>query len=460
MSSARGRRFGKTLVVFFLGTVLSKLTSLLLLPLYTRLLSPDEYGTYDLWFTVCVFFAPIAFCQAWDALYRFYFDASSPQAAVTNALAIMVAGAILYSASMSIALVLTRPGDEVWIYLFGLSVAVQYFAGFLARAKLRNTLFVVSGLTNTVVSSGLTVALLLMTDIGVTALFVGLSLGNVLQAVAIAWRLRMDQYVDRRTLEWHTVRAMLRFSIPLALASVAYWLLSGYTRLAITVIEGPAANGLYAVADRFAVGIAMTSTVIMYAWQEFLYTASPQGDQGGSSTSRLFRAISAASLLAAAATISLTHLFFADIVGPTYATAYTLVPFTVLAATANTLAGAVGSMYMAQFRTSWLLWTTIMAAGINMVLGVYFTRVWGAHGAGAALLISMCVLAMVRLHSLRGPSFRSSDRHVLLAFALVLLASTSMLLDLPLLAAALVASTVLATGMLIHDLRVPREKRI
>ena len=40
-------RFIKSSGIYFVGTVLTKLISFLLLPLYTSYISPADYGTYD-----------------------------------------------------------------------------------------------------------------------------------------------------------------------------------------------------------------------------------------------------------------------------------------------------------------------------------------------------------------------------------------------------------------------------
>ena len=67
-------RFIKTSVVFFLGNILSKLVSILLLPIYTSKLLPEQYGEYDLVITLVNLFTPVAFFQIWEGMYRYAFD--------------------------------------------------------------------------------------------------------------------------------------------------------------------------------------------------------------------------------------------------------------------------------------------------------------------------------------------------------------------------------------------------
>ena len=52
------KRFLSTTLVYFIGTVLSKLVSFLLLPLYTGKIPPTEYGSYDYYLgfgTACIY---------------------------------------------------------------------------------------------------------------------------------------------------------------------------------------------------------------------------------------------------------------------------------------------------------------------------------------------------------------------------------------------------------------------
>lgn len=398
MSNERGtaHRFGKTVLVYFLGTVASRLVGFALLPVYTRLMTPSQYGEYDLWFTICAFLAPVAFFQSWDGVYRFFFQHNDRDAVVTNGLVLMAWGSLVYTCAMAVALAALHSPAPMATFLFGLSTAAQYFLGYLARAQLKNTLFASSGLLNSTLAALISVGLLATTELGTAAIFIGLTVGNVAQSVLISASVKPTSYFKSTAVDHPLQRALLRFSLPLCLASVAYWLLSGFTRLALVRLDGMEANGLFAVADRFAFAMTLLSTVVMYAWQEFLYTdqdspaAQERRDEG-------IRIILTAVLLTSAGTLLLVAAVFHWVVSDAFQEAYRLVPLTILSATMNTLSGILGAIFMATHKTRHLLTTTAVAAGVNVALCFVLIPRFGAAGGAASLLTAFTLMTVLRV---------------------------------------------------------------
>ena len=68
------KRLAKTTIVYFLGTVGTKLISFLLLPLYTSYLMPREYGRYDVNITYATLFASVCFLDIWTGIMKYMFE--------------------------------------------------------------------------------------------------------------------------------------------------------------------------------------------------------------------------------------------------------------------------------------------------------------------------------------------------------------------------------------------------
>ena len=67
-------RFIKSSGIYFVGTVLTKLISFLLLPLYTSYISPADYGTYDLYNAYIMFLCSVLFLDIWSGIMRFMYE--------------------------------------------------------------------------------------------------------------------------------------------------------------------------------------------------------------------------------------------------------------------------------------------------------------------------------------------------------------------------------------------------
>jgi len=339
---------------------------------------------------------------------------------VSNGIILMGWGAVVYLTAMGIVLHLVSAPAAMAILTFGVSTALQYFFGYLARAELRNALFVVSGVGNTVAGAFVSVGLLVKTDLGVEGIFFGLAAGNLLQMAMIARSLRPWKYFKISLWDTDLQKTLLRFSLPLCLASAAYWLLSGFTRLALVHFSGQDANGLFAVADRFGFAITLTSTVVVYVWQELLYIdhGNPNSEQR---RDRGLRVLIAGILLVGAASICGVALTFDWVVTADFKGAYVLVPVTISAAVVNTLSNLIGVVFLSQTRTRPILVTTLVGAAFNVALGLALIPRWGALGGAAALLCGFAVIAMLRaLYARDQGSLRWVDGRTLIALLVML----------------------------------------
>lgn len=67
----------KNSLIFALGTLGTKIINFLLVPLYTNVLLPNEYGIADLVFTLGTFLVPILILNINEAILRFSLDKES-----------------------------------------------------------------------------------------------------------------------------------------------------------------------------------------------------------------------------------------------------------------------------------------------------------------------------------------------------------------------------------------------
>lgn len=64
-------------IIIAIGKISTQVISILLLPLYTSILTVDEYGTYDLIITISVFLLPFVTLLMEESMFRFLIDADT-----------------------------------------------------------------------------------------------------------------------------------------------------------------------------------------------------------------------------------------------------------------------------------------------------------------------------------------------------------------------------------------------
>ena len=73
------RRLGKHSAIYGLGGLVSRILAVLLLPLYTRYLSPSDYGKVETLIALATVIGIVLRMGIHAAFFRFYFDSPEPE---------------------------------------------------------------------------------------------------------------------------------------------------------------------------------------------------------------------------------------------------------------------------------------------------------------------------------------------------------------------------------------------
>ena len=74
------KRLGKHSAIYGLGGLVSRILAVLLLPLYTRYLSPSDYGKVETLIALTTVVGIVLRFGIHSAFFRFYFDSDDPSA--------------------------------------------------------------------------------------------------------------------------------------------------------------------------------------------------------------------------------------------------------------------------------------------------------------------------------------------------------------------------------------------
>lgn len=393
------KRFLNTTLVYFIGTVLSKLVSFILLPLYTNRIPPTEYGSYDLVLTLLNLIAPIAFFQIWDGMFRRSFDFDDEQQkydVITNAHIVSGFGAIVYLIFFGVLQLFCGFDNFGWAALYGFFFSLHYMYGLIGRVFLRNKLIVITGLINTIITACLNIILITVFNMGVASLYIAPTVGTIVQILIVEGVLKTFKHFRRSAINRSEMLKMLKFSIPLCVAALSYWLLSGFTKIVITGMLGSYENGLYAVANKFGTIITLIVSIVQSAWNEMAYLMVGEKDRNQSYRICIDIMMKSVILGTAALCVCVKWLYPLWI-DAQYEEGFFIVPATIVGVLFNSIAGFLGTLFMAENNTKSIMKSTLFSAGINIVLCVLMTKLFGLHGATCSLMIAFFILMMLRL---------------------------------------------------------------
>ena len=77
---SKSKELAKNTIILLVGKIFTQFLSFLLLPIYTRLIPADEYGTIDLILSYVIIAAPVLTIELEMATFRFLIDSRGEEA--------------------------------------------------------------------------------------------------------------------------------------------------------------------------------------------------------------------------------------------------------------------------------------------------------------------------------------------------------------------------------------------
>jgi O-antigen/teichoic acid export membrane protein len=272
------RRLATTGAAYTAASVLSKLIALFLLPIYTAYLSPADYGAAEVMLASLVAASIIVRLGVIEAILRFYYLAGEkPEAVVRTAFAslfwtttIAALIALPFAGEISEALLEEENAQLARLAILGLwHLTLWEFVLTLLRLDERARLYFTYTIAQVLVTIPITVALVVGTDLGASAILLG-SFGT--GVFFLAGRLWVERKRLALRFEMPLLRRMLRFGLPTMPAELTLYSLSFLDRIIIVRLAGLAEAGLYALAVKFANGMQVLVRGFHLAWPPLAYS--------------------------------------------------------------------------------------------------------------------------------------------------------------------------------------------
>lgn len=308
---SRLRQLGRDSLIYGLGAVVAKGVGFLLLPVFTRVFSPAEYGAIEMLSTIAGFLSAVL-AMGMDSAQSFYFfqrkdDGRPAQAQLITAIlqwrlswgVVIVVAACVASPLINAAFFDGRLGWQYFAAAFCSALFTQLMSQSVEVFRLlyRPWPYVLVTLAQSLAAAALTLVLVLVFDQGVLGYFVG-SLAASIAAAVVGWILARE-YLDFSRLQSQWWPRLMRFGAPLVPASVAMYVMNTSDRWFIQHYHGDAALGVYAVGAKIAFVMALAIETFRKAWWPIAMDAmhSDDGPQTFRSIARLFMGMGVAAVV-------------------------------------------------------------------------------------------------------------------------------------------------------------------
>lgn len=419
---ASTKRFVSNMGFYALGTFATKLLQFLFVPIYSKFIDPSDMGTYNVILATVAFALPLLFQSIWEGSFRFTIEQGDDgRKVLATSSKYCFTLSVIYSISFFFITYFLNIKYGLYILLYALGQIGTSYWQFAARALKENKAYAASTVLNSMVAIVLNLVLILLFKMGIKALFIANISGYFVMVSFLEYKLQLIPDVRRYPFNKQLLTQIIRYSIPLAINTISWWLMSSCNSVIITTALGASQNGIYAIALKFGTLLSIITTIITLAWQEEAFRTYGEKDQDDY-FNRVLNILVKGLLGATFFIIPITYILYHFFVFGEYRRGVILVGFIYLGAVYNALSCHLGSALLARKESGIMFYTTLSGGVINVLVAMLLVNQIGIIGAVIGTLIGNMFNFYIRIPILRKRIKLSIDYCPLLLLTLFCLA--------------------------------------
>ena len=394
----------KNTLLFTINSFGSKLITFLLVPLYTNILSTNDYGTADLMTSTAQLLIPLLTFNIQDAVLRFSLDKTKdPKKIISvgcmiNSIAMCLLGVVLFL--LSYFGIIAFGKEYLFFLLFsfafgGIQNSLQMYMKAVDNVKV----LVYSGLASTLFSCVSNLLLLLVFRIGILGYLISNLIGHFV-AIFIMFFFGKIYRDVRFTTDTKLIKEMFIYSAPLAINSVAWWINTASDKYIITFFCGAAINGIYSVAYKIPTILSTFQTIFYNAWSVSAITEFDKDDKDGF-IGNIYSLYMCVSTVGCSVILIFNKLLAGMLYANDFYEAWRCVPFLLLGVAFNGIALFEGCLFTAVKKTKDVSRTTLVGALVNTIANFALIPFFSSIGAAFATMIGYFTVWLVRTITLQ-----------------------------------------------------------
>lgn len=392
--------------LYTVGNIAPKFGAFLLLPIYVRFLTQDDYGALALVTSLAGILAIVYHVGVDSALMRLHFDMEGRRRAQLYSTLALFTLALSAALTAILAIGVGPFFEELFagtpfIPLGGLALliavvgAIHYVPSTLFRATGHAGRFLAVNLGAFVLSSAVSVVLVVAFDLGAAGVLTGQLIGGtavLVVALVVVGRLGSWSF-DRRLLG-----EAIRLGIPLLPHAISAWALRLADRwllallLALPAVEARSQIGIYAVGYQLGYVVSLVITSFNSAWSPYFYRIGDRPD-GPRFYTEMTTLVMGGLLVLAVAVSAMAPEIVGVIARPGYEPAADVLPVIAFASVAQGLYVMFVTVVFLTKRTGRLAAITLAAAALNLGLNIVLIPSLGIMGSAWATLASYVFFA-------------------------------------------------------------------
>jgi len=420
-------RFLKNTVIFFLGSILSKVITFFMLPLYTSYINPIDYGYYDLSIAYVTIVTSALFFDIWVTTMRYMYEKKE----IKWKWKASQSGIFIYLTSLSLLVLLGLIVNKIFEikylsliigYAITLSLANMFL--YIARGYGNNIIYSISGILNTLIIVVSNIIMIVGLQMDFSSLYIASIFGHLAQCIFIESRVKILKNLFQTKLDLRYIKNMFFYSLPLSINSISYWLLTSFNKVVVQSVLSIEYNGYYAIGNKFGYALSLATNSFTLAWQDLSFSRSANDKSNGLYYSRACSKYLAFLGMGACVLLPFFNVVFDFLVNRSYYVAKATIPLFVIAALLNAYSTFIGNIFYAIKDTKSIFYSMVVSCTINLILCYPLIKIYAINGANISMTISFLVNILIRGQVLyRKIGFRLNYKEIIKYTVLIFMTS-------------------------------------
>lgn len=396
---SRKTELAKNTAILTVGKLCTQCISFFLLPLYTAILSTEEYGTFDLLVTYSTLLLPLVNWQLDQGLFRFMLDHRGNKEEQGKLFSTLLISSTIQSIAYIVLFVCIEPLLKIENAYFLLLYVVLhvYTALFLqfVRGLGYSVKYTVASFISASATTILNVIALVLLKMGLQGLFMSTLTAQLFTLIYLVISSKSWEYFSIKNIQLTVFKRVSTYSIPLIPNNLAWWVVNASDRTIIAHFLGAAANGIYSVANKFSNVFINFYNILNLSWTETvsLHYGDEDRDEFLTETmTSLFKLFAAACF----GIVACMPFVFPIMVNAKYNAAYNQILILMYAMLSRVLVGLYSCVYVAQKNAKKIAYTSISAAVINIAVDLFLINKIQVFAASISTLVAFLSMFIIR----------------------------------------------------------------
>ena len=393
--------FIKNMSILTISNFVSKILVFLMLPLYTNVLTTQEYGTIDIISTTINLSIPIFTLSISEAILRYTMEKNVKKDEVLKeSLKVIVKGFLILLVFSPITIFFKLPLIYVVIFLiYYLTTAIANALSYYTKGTNNLKLLGISNIIRALLLVSLNCLMLLVLKLNIIGYYISLIVSDIIFILILLIPVLKNKQ-KRIKQNNQLAKEMKSYSKPFIINSISWWINNASDKYLVLFFCGINLTGIYSIAYKIPSMLEVVQNIFSQAWQisAIKEYKSKEAEAFFSTMYKYYNFILIITVLIILLFLkSISKILFAK----EFYVAWKFVPFLLLAILFGALSGFLGSLYSANKDSKMYAKSTLIGAISNIILNLILIPIFNAYGAAIATFISYLVVWIIRVKNVK-----------------------------------------------------------